>query len=125
MSGMAATTVPRSHSLIWKSPPWPSLSLVIDVLLYQRAVLQVLRDNPVKQFRRDLSVPHIVRGHHDHGTSRADKKAITPRLSNGLSTFVETVSLEPAGHQLEEGLLLSVDRAARPRANEEVVPKSL
>src|SRR5882724_441786 len=86
-------SVQRRVSHAWKSPPWPSLSLVIDVLLHRRAVLQVLRDNPVKQLRRDLSVPYIVRVHHDHGTSRADKKAITPRLSNGLSTFVETVVL--------------------------------
>jgi hypothetical protein len=62
----------------------PSLSVMIDMLPHRCAVLQVLRDDPVEQLRRDLSVPNIVRVDHDHRASRADEKAITPCLSDGI-----------------------------------------
>src|SRR5215510_2142412 len=75
-----------------------SLALVIDVLLHRRAVFQVLRNDPVEQFRSDFSVPYIVGVHHDYGAARADEKAIPSRLSDGIGPLVEPVVLESAGH---------------------------
>src|SRR5919109_5514304 len=89
------------------------LSLVIDVLLHRLTVLQMLRDDAVEQLGGDFSVPHVVRVHHDDGAARADEKAITACLSDGIHALVETAILELAGHQLKEGLRLAVDRAAR------------
>jgi hypothetical protein len=66
----------------------PSLALVIDVFLQRHAVFHVCRDDAVEQLWCDLAVPDVVRVHHDHGTSRADEKAVTPRLADGLQALV-------------------------------------
>ena len=84
----------------------------------------MIRDDPHDQLRSDISVPHEVRVNHEHGAAPAHEEAVTARLSDGIGAIVETVILEPAGHQLKEGLRLSVDRTARPGADEQVMPKS-